>query len=253
MTSSSTPPVAAADPSGTASSVLDFASQPFLWLCAAAVFGVIIIQTLIYMRAVRKSAADADLSPADISTSMRAGAISAIGPSLAVAVVAIALLATLGTPAVLMRIGLIGSAKYEVGAATLAAKSAGGSLGGPGYTPEVFAIAFGAMSLGGALWLIGALVLTPILHKGSTALSAANPAALTIVPAAAMIAALFSIGLQQLSISGIHVIAYLSAGAAMGLCILLARLTKRRWITEWSQGISIASGLSTAYLVTTAA
>lgn len=253
MTLSEPPVVAAGGGATAADSVLAVANQPFLWFCAAGVFLVLVAQTLIYMRAVRRSAADAGMTRADIATSFRAGAISATGPSMAVAVVAIALLATLGTPAVLMRIGLIGSAKYEVGAATLAAESAGGALGGEGYTPEVFAIVFAAISLGGALWLIGALVLTPMLHRGNSVLAKTNPAVLTVVPAAAMIAALFSIGLKQLNISSTHVFAYLGAATAMAACLLTSRLTGKRWVIEWSQGISIVAGLTVAYLITTAA
>lgn len=235
-----------------ASDVLAVANQPFLWICAAAAFAVIVAQTLIYMRAVRKAAPAAEMTTKEVTTAVRAGAISAIGPSLAVAVVAITMLATLGTPAVLVRIGLIGSAKYDVAGATLAAKTAGGTLGGPGYSPEIFAIAFAAISLGGAMWMIGALVLTPLLKKGNTALTKTNPALLAIVPAAAMLGAFFSLGFQQFTISATHIFAYLGAAAAMAACILLSRLSGKKWITEWSQGISIVVGLTVAYLLTAA-
>ncbi|NMR29117.1 DUF5058 family protein [Crystallibacter degradans] len=236
----------------TPGDVLAYANLPFLWLVAVGVFAVIIGQTVIYMRAVRKAAPAAEMSTGDISTSVRAGAISAIGPSLAVVVVAIAMLATLGTPGVLVRVGLIGSAKYEVGAASIAAGTAGGTFGGEGYTPEIFAIAFAAISLGGAMWLIGALVLTPLLKKGDVALSRTNPKLLSIIPAAAMLAAFFCLGFQQFVISSTHIFAYLGSAAGMALCIWLTRFTGKKWIAEWSQGIAIVAGLAVAYFITVA-
>ena len=66
----------------------------------------------------------------------------------------IALLALFGTPATLVRIGLIGSAAFETGAAKIAAESAGAPLGGPGYDQHVFALAFITMSLAGAGWMV---------------------------------------------------------------------------------------------------
>lgn len=40
--------------------------------------------------------------------------------------------------------------------------------------------AFAAISLGGAMWMIDALVLTPLLKKGNTALTHTNPTLLAI-------------------------------------------------------------------------
>lgn len=234
-----------------ATDVLTIAGMPFLWACALGVFAIIILQTVIYMKSVHRVAPAVQMTRSDVQTSFRAGAISAFGPSLAVVVVAVALLATLGTPAVLMRIGLIGSAKYEVGAATIAAGTAGGTLGGQGYTPEIFAIAFAAISLGGALWILGALIMTPLLKKGDTKLKKSNPALLSILPAAAMLAAFFCLGFQQFVISSTHIYSYLGSAAAMSLCIFLARKLKKSWITEWSQGISIVAGLALAYIIYT--
>ncbi|WP_124394193.1 DUF5058 family protein, partial [Rhodococcus wratislaviensis] len=83
------------------------ANSPVLWAAVAGIFAVIIVQSAIYITAVRKVAPAADLSREDMKVSFRSGAVSAVGPSIAVCLVAIALLALFGTPAVLARIGLI--------------------------------------------------------------------------------------------------------------------------------------------------
>ena len=74
-----------------------------------------------YVRAARIAAPAAGISSAELKTSFRAGAVAAIGPSLAVVLVSVALLSLFGTPAVLVRVGLVGSAATETASASIAA------------------------------------------------------------------------------------------------------------------------------------
>jgi len=228
--------------------ILSVANNPVLWICVAGVFGVIIIQSVIFMRAARRAAPAVDMSPKDIKTSFRSGAVSAIGPSLAVSLVAIALLGLFGAPAVLSRIGLIGSAAYDVAAAGIAAGSMGAKLGDVSYTQSVFAVAFFAMSIGGAMWMLATLILTPLLRRGDAKIRSVNPLAMAIVPAAALIGAFACLGLTELPKGGIHVLSFIVSAAVMGLCLLLARKLGKSWLREWGLGFSIVVALIAAYL-----
>ncbi|MBT2597886.1 DUF5058 family protein [Arthrobacter sp. ISL-72] len=227
--------------------------HPVLWVCAGGVFLVIILQSVIYFRAIRRTAADADLSPTQVRGSVRAGAVAAIGPSLAVALIAISLLPLFGTPAVLTRIGLVGSAAFDVAAAGLAAGTQGAQLGGPTYTQKVFALGFAAMTMGGLLWMLATLILTPILSRGDAKLRQVNPAVMTIVPAAALLGAFFTLTFQETLKSPVHLLTVVSSAAAMGLCLLLAKRFDLPWLREWGLGIAIFASLSVAYLVTSSA
>ncbi|WBL19506.1 MULTISPECIES: DUF5058 family protein [Citricoccus] len=230
--------------------VLALANTPLLWVLAFGVFAVIIVQTLIYVRAARKVAPEVGMSSADLRTSFRTGAITSIGPSLAVALVAVALLAIFGTPATLMRIGLIGSVSFETGAAAIAAGTMGAELGGPTYTQEVFAVAFTAMSLGGAMWILSTLILTPILKRGDSKMRQVSPLVMTIIPGAALLGAFFSLGFAELPKSGTHVIAFITSALVVGICLFLSARLHRRWIREWSLGFAIIAGLAMAYTST---
>lgn len=243
---------AALSVNGSSTDVLAVANSPVLWICALGVFGVVIVQSLIYMRAARKVAPAVGMTPDELRISFRSGAVAAIGPSLAVVLVAIALLALFGTPAVLARIGLIGSAAYETGAANIAAGTAGAELGGDTYTQQVFAIAFFAMSLGGAMWMLATLIFTPLLKRGGHRLTKVNPLIMTVVPAAALLAAFISLGMAEAPKSTAHALTLLTAGGAMGACLLLARILRRPWLREWGLGIAILAGLFTAYAAHTA-
>jgi hypothetical protein len=230
---------AAAEPSP----VLALANTPVLWICALGVFLVVAVQSVIYMKAARVG-----MTPQDLRTSFRTGAIAAVGPSLAVVLVAIALLALFGTPATLVRIGLIGSVSFETAAASIAAGTTGAELGGPTYTPQVFAIVFFAMSMGGAMWMLATLILTPLLQRGGHKLEKVNPALMTVVPAAALLGAFISLGLAEIPKSPVHLITLLTSATVMGLCLLLARVSGLRWLREWGLGIAILVGLTAAYL-----
>ncbi len=224
--------------------------HPVLWICAVAVFAVIALQSIIYLRAIRKAASAADLTDEQIKSSVRRGGIAAIGPSLAVALVAISLLPLFGTPAVLTRIGLVGSAAFDVAAAGLAAQSLGAELGGPTYTQKVFAIGFAAMTLGGLVWMLTALVLTPLMAKGDKTLRKVNPAIMTVVPTAAILAAFFTLMFAETAKSGNHLLTVLVSGAVMALCLIGAKYLNKPWLREWGLGIAIFVALAAAFLAT---
>lgn len=232
---------------GSSTDVLAVANMPLLWASALGVFLVIIVQTIIYMRAARRAGPDIGMSRDDLSVAFRSGAVAAIGPSVAVVIVALSLLALFGTPGVLVRIGLIGSVAYETGAASIATGAAGAELGGPDYTQTAFAIAFFAMSAGGAMWMLATLIFTPVLQRSEKKLTRVNPLLLTIVPGAALIAAFLSLGIAEVPKSGAHTTALLCGGAVMGLAAFLAVRLRRSWIREWGLGAAILLGLVAAY------
>lgn len=237
---------------GSSTDILALANIPVLWVLALGVFAIIAIQTIIYVKAAKKVAPSVEMSPQDLKTSFRTGAVASLGPSLAVAVVAVAVLAVFGTPATLMRIGLIGSVQFETGAASIAAGTMGADLGGPTYTQEVFTVAFMAMSLGGMMWIVSTLILTPIFKRGDAKLRRVNPAVLTVIPGAALLGAFFALGFAELPKSGYHIVAFFTSAATGAICLTLARLLDKRWIREWSLGIAILAGLTVTYLTVNA-
>lgn len=241
----------AIDPSST--NITPLIHHPVLWASAAGVFAVVILQSAIYFKAIRRAAPAANLGQAQVTSSVRSGAVAAIGPSLAVALIAISLLPLFGTPAVLTRIGLVGSAAFDVAAAGVAAGTQGAQLGGPSYTQKIFAIGFAAMTIGGLLWMLTALIFTPILSKGDAKLRKVNPAVMAIVPGAALLGAFFTLAFQEVLKSPVHLVTMLASAAAMGACLLAARKLRLPWLREWGLGFSIVIALAVAFFMTSAA
>ncbi|WP_440103447.1 DUF5058 family protein [Glutamicibacter mishrai] len=242
--------MAAGDPDST--DIWALANSPVLWLCALGVFAVIFVQCVLYTRAVKKAAPHVDMPLAEVKESFRAGAVASIGPSLAVVLVAIALLALFGTPAVLVRIGLIGSAAAETGSASISASTMGAALGGESYTQQVFGVAFTAMSLSGAMWMICTLIMTPLLKRGGNNLAKRNPAVMALVPTAALLGAFSALTIAELPKSNVHMILVFISAAMMGLCLYLAKVLQLKWLKEWALGISIVVSIIAAYFLHTA-
>ncbi len=237
--------------SPTSTDIWSIANIPILWVFAIGVFAIIFVQTFLYLRAARAAAPGIQMPQREIKESFRAGAVASIGPSLAVVLVAIALLALFGTPAVLVRIGLIGSAATETASAGVSAATMGAELGGAGYTQQVFAVAFIAMSLSGGMWMLCTLILTPLLKRGSTSLSKRNPAAMALVPTAALLGAFSMLSVTEIAKSSVHLILVLTSAAIMGACLAIAKALKVHWLQEWALGISIILSLTLGYLIHT--
>lgn len=222
------------------------AQSPVLWTAAIGVFVVIVVQSVLYWRAAVRAAPEAGMSRAELVRAVRTGAVTAIGPSLAVVFVAVGLLAVFGTPAVLTRIGLIGSAAFETAAAQTAADAAGIELGGAGYDDRAFALVLFTMSVGGAAWMVSTLVLTPLLRRADHRIRALNPVVMTIVPSAAMTAAFSYLGLAETLKSGVHLITFVVGALTMVLLQAAAARWRQRWLKEWSLGVAMAVALGAA-------
>ncbi len=232
---------------GAANDYLSLANAPVLWILALTVMGVVVVQSLIYMNAVKKNAESAGMSQLEVRTAFRAGGVAAIGPSLSVVLVAIALLPLFGTPPVVVRVGLIGSAATEVASASIAAGTMDANLGDDTFTRGVFIVALMAMSLSGAGWMISTLILTPIFKRSSHKLEKVNPALMGIIPGAALLAAFAALTFRELPKSPTHIIAVVTSAIVMSICLLIANKLHAQWLKEWGLGISLLAGLIASY------
>lgn len=226
---------------------IGLANAPVLWILAMTVMGVVALQSLIYMNAVKKNAESAGMSQQEVRTAFRAGGVAAIGPSLSVVLVAIALLPLFGTPPVVVRVGLIGSAATEVASASIAAGTMGANLGDETFTRGVFIVALMAMSLSGAGWMISTLLLTPVFRRSTHKLEKVNPALMSIIPGAALLAAFAALTFRELPKSPTHIIAIVVSAIVMSICLFIAKKFDQQWLKEWGLGISLLVALVASY------
>src|SRR5690606_33556146 len=109
----------------TMNDVMRIANSYPLWIIASLVIGLVFFQAFKFISLATKTSASVGMSKQEVKTAIRAGAISSIGPSFAIIIIAISLLSLIGNPVTLVRIGIIGSAPIETVGASLGAEAAG--------------------------------------------------------------------------------------------------------------------------------
>ncbi|WP_163970247.1 DUF5058 family protein [Oceanobacillus halotolerans] len=230
--------------------VLQIANSAPFWIIAFIVVGIVMFQAIIFLRIAKKSAPDVGMTQNEVKTAIRTGFISSIGPSFAIAIVLVSLIALLGSPLTLMRIGIIGSAATESGAATIGADAFGTELGGDDFSAQALAAVVWTMCLGGMGWLLFTALFTKRLGKTQKKIEKTNPKAMTVISSAAMLGAFGYLASEQMISSVNHTIAGAIALAAMVIIMIIADKQKIAWLKEWALGISMALGMTIGYLTT---
>ncbi|WP_172332562.1 DUF5058 family protein [Mangrovicoccus sp. HB161399] len=232
--------------------VLQTANSPVLWLLSCLVVSTVVVQAALYLRlTLGFSNRFGILTPAEKRTVCKTAAINSIGPAVAVFFVAISLVAMVGGPVTLMRVGVIGSAIFEFVAADQGAKAVGAELGTQSYTLEAFTASVWVMTLGGMGWLASTFFMTKGLDRAQDKLGSSNPALIKAMGTATPIAIFFILGanaaidkdwLSGISVETDDLAAILAAAGAMTALHLAGRA--RPWLREWSVGFALLAGLA---------
>ena len=232
--------------------VMKLANSFPLWIIAALVIATVIFQAVIFIRIASKAAPSVGMTGKEVKSAIRTGAISSLGPSFAIVIVAISLITFLGNPVTMMRIGIVGSAPVETVGASLGAQAAGSELGSSNFTELAFTNAIWVMCLGGMGWLLFTALFTKSLGKvqGKLAGKSNNVQLLGIVSTAAMIGAFAYFGSGQM-IKGINeTVVFLAAFLIMPVIMWASTKFKASWLREWSLGLVILVGISIGFLLT---
>ncbi|MFC0247048.1 DUF5058 family protein [Citricoccus parietis] len=226
--------------------------HPVLWIGAGLVLAIVVVQSLVYLRAARKAAPEAGMTGLDFTTAVRTGATSAIGPSLAVCLIAMAVLPVLATPSTLTRIGLVGSAAYETMAADVALGAMGSGLGQDNVTGTMFVSMLLALAIAGSGWMVVTLIATPLMKRGlktNTKTAAGKASRWAVVPAAALVGAFFTMGLKEVSAGLTPLLVFLASAGVMLLATYLSKRTGKGWFLEWALGIALFVGIAVGYVL----
>lgn len=234
------------------SDVMKLANSWPLWIFALLVIGIVIVQAIIFIRLASKTAQSVGMTSTEVKSAIRTGAISSLGPSFAIIVVAISLLTLIGDPVTLMRIGIIGSAPIETVGASIGAQEAGSELGSAHFTEKAFTNAVWVMCLGGMGWLLFTVLFTKSLgnmQKKITAKGNKNVLLMQSVSTAAMIGAFSYLGSGEM-VKGINEsIVLIATFLTMPIILWASKRFDKKWLQEWSLGLVVIIGLSVGYFI----
>lgn len=231
---------------------LELANSPIIWIFAAIIIIIVIFQGFKFIQLAKQASKDVGMTKKEVNSALKTGAIAAIGPSIAIVIVAISLIAFLGDPLTLIRIGIIGSAPVESVGATMGANAYGTELGGAGYNAKAFTAVVWTLCLGGVGWLIFTALSTKSMskiEKKITHKSAKSKQTMTIVTTAAMVAAFGNLASAEMIKGVAYVVVAIAAAVTMVLLTYLADRLNLKWLREWSLGLSIFVSLVIGYFI----
>ncbi|WP_029270545.1 DUF5058 family protein [Virgibacillus alimentarius] len=232
--------------------VMKLANSPIVWMIAAAVIFVVIFQGIKFIQLAVNASGDVGMSKKEVRSALKTGAIAAIGPSFAIVIVAISLIAFLGDPLTLMRVGIIGSAPAESIGATMGANAYGVDLGGAGYNAQAFTAVAWTLCLGGLGWLVFTALSTKSMSKIEKKIvgkSAKSKQIMTIITTAAMTGAFGNLASAEMIKGMAYVVVAIVAALTMVFLTKLADKLKMDWLREWSLGLSIFVSLCIGYFL----
>lgn len=134
--------------------------NPTIWVFAAILIALVLVQSFLFLRLALKFNKKNNLvTKAEIKSAAQTGAIAAFGPSISSIVVALSLIAMVGSATTFMRCGVIGAPGWELMMANIAAQTAGVSFGSAEFTTSIFTFCIFCMILGSAPYFINTMVM----------------------------------------------------------------------------------------------
>ncbi|MEM0015016.1 MAG: DUF5058 family protein [Zestosphaera sp.] len=227
---------------------LSIANNSIMWLAVIPMVVLVFIQAFLFARRALKTGRELGLSDKQLKAAFRSGAISSVGPSFAILVGMIVLLAAMGAPYAWLRLSIIGSISYELMAAEFAAQAMGASLS-KGMNAMAFANAIFVAGIGCTGWLIITGLFTPQLEKLRLKLAGGRAELLPIITVTASVGAFsklvgdYAIRLDETTAATIF------GGITMGTVLTIAEKKNLQWLREWSLAISMFAGMLVAMLL----
>lgn len=230
---------------------MEIANSNVIWIFASLVIVVVFLQGVIFIKLAVSASKGIGMTSSEVKSTLKTGAISAIGPSLGIMVVAISLITFLGDPLTLMRIGIIGSAPIEALGASLGANAYGAELGSDTFNAQALTTVVWVLCLGGAGGLFVVAAFTKSMGKMEKKIVAkrGDGKIMIVVTTAAMIGAFSFLASGEMMKGSIHAVVGIASGLTMMFIVWIANKHQIRWLKEWSLGLSILSGLFIGYLV----
>ncbi|MGW8161728.1 MAG: DUF5058 family protein [Desulfobulbales bacterium] len=225
------------------------ANSSMMWILALALIGVVLLQVAIFFRIAWSYVKETQaLSAHEINASFKVGAVSTLGPAMAVFAIAVALIAQIGGPITLSRVGVIGSAAYEFIAARI---GSGGTVGTPEFTGSMLAAASWVMTLGGSGWLLVTLFTTKRLDTLQENANKMNPLIVAYMASFTPFIIFLTLTYKEVDKgmkagSSAQLVAVVTGGIVMwAVHFFAAKNEKLKWLREWAMGFAVVGAMIT--------
>jgi hypothetical protein len=240
------------------SDVLQVANEVGLWAISIAIVVVVLCQALLYARLSFKVASKINYPAAKCKEAFRVGMITAIGPSIAVFIVMVGMMAVVGAPITWLRLAIIGAAPTELTASTVGAQAVGVQFGSPEYDLHALSSSFWTMTINGCGWLLITALFTHKLEDIRQKLGGGNTRWLALLSVAAALGCFGYLNGNTMVNSyrniqkGLELAAgpiYATITGLISMILLLKIAQKKTWLREYTLGIAMLIGMFVAFVL----
>lgn len=235
---------------------MQIANSPVMWVLSILIVAIVVFQSIIFYRlAAKRVKTTGLLKQEQVKKALKIGVIGTIGPAFAVFAVAVALIAQVGGPLTFARVGIIGSAAFEIIAAQI---GSGGTVGTAEFLPNMLSAAAWVMTLGGGGWLVVVFFATKHIDSLQEKFKKANPLTIAYMSVFAPFIIFFSLAYGEVINKGLLKetvdLAPLLALIAGGLSVVIINKivekdSSKKWLKEWAMGFSVIVAMVVGTLV----
>ena len=134
-------------------------NSPGMWIASGVMVLVIVVQAVLFMRTAKKEADELGIPKEKQKEARRSAVVAAIGPTVALSIMLITLMASLGGPTAWMRMNDVGSGRTELAIASMVGDMVTAEAGTPEWELQNISYAVWAQGIDVAGWLIGAMIM----------------------------------------------------------------------------------------------
>ncbi len=231
-------------------------NNSFLFIVAVIVILFVIAQSLFFLIRAYRRARVIGMDMSQVKKTILSTAIFTIAPAISILLGVVTLSKFLGLPLPWIRLSVIGAITYELPAATTTANAFGVSISETVTDPKVFSAIAWVMTLG----ILPSIVLVPILLKRIQIgiLSIKNKdskwgelfiTAMFLGMIAAFLGMVFA-NVRDGLVGLIPVFVLLFSALLMGICGLLIKVYKVKWLQNYALPISMLGAMAFAAIIT---
>jgi hypothetical protein len=225
---------------------LEIANSLWMWLAAGSAVTMVMVQAFVFARKSYKTGLEVGLSPEQMHSAIKSSVITAVGPSIVVLSAMIALLVSLGGPISWMRLSFIGSAMFEMMAASFGAQAMGVNMGSDPMTGIAYANAVWTMTLGALGWVIFATLSADKMDIVQKKFSGQDTKLMGVIAAGAILAAFGANSAVHLIALNKNTVACIAGGLIMAVLNYIADSRNIKWLREWNLFFALIGGMLAA-------
>lgn len=228
---------------------MSIANGPVLWIVTVIAVGIVLFQTLIFLKKSFTAGREMGLSDKTLKTAFTTAAISSIGPSVVIVIGMLSLLIVVGGPTAMMRLSYVGNVAYELLAVEFAADAYGVSATSANVPPEVFCVALWGMAIGCVGWPLVSGLFTDKMDRLTAKIAGSTEGMVPVISTAAMLGAYGYLDSSYVVSLDKNTVALLVGAIIMVAVTLLYRKYKKRWLNEWGLTFAMIGGVAIAVIV----